>query len=176
MKGETVLNKVFLAIYYLLISKMPNSRYLRFFNTIRVLYIARILKLLPWDKTSYVEDDVYFGNGKNVKIGCHCEINEHVFIQGAEIGDYVMMAPYVSILNSTHNYSRTDIPMCFQGSQKNINPKIDNDVWIGKSAIIMPGIKIGNGSIIAAGAVVTKDVEPYSIVGGVPAKLIKKRK
>jgi maltose O-acetyltransferase len=49
-------------------------------------------------------------------------------------------------------------------------------VWIGRNAIIMPGVRIGKGSIVGAGAVVTRDVEPYSIVGGVPAKLIRKRK
>lgn len=52
---------------------------------------------------------------------------------------------------------------------------IGNDVWIGEGVSILPGIKIGDGAIIAAGATVTKDVEPYSVVGGVPAKLIKKR-
>ena len=52
---------------------------------------------------------------------------------------------------------------------------IQNDVWIGYNSLIMPGIKIGNGSIIASNSVVVKDVEPYSIVGGNPAKLIRKR-
>lgn len=55
------------------------------------------------------------------------------------------------------------------------NTVVGNDVWIGTEAIIMPGIKIGDGAIIAARAVVTKDVKPYTIVGGVPAKLIRKR-
>jgi maltose O-acetyltransferase len=53
---------------------------------------------------------------------------------------------------------------------------IEDDVWIGARVIILPGVKIGKGSIVGAGAVVTKDVEPYSIVAGVPAKLIRKRK
>ena len=52
---------------------------------------------------------------------------------------------------------------------------IGNDVWIGSNVLLLPGISIGDGAIIAAGAVVTKDIEPYSIVGGVPAKEIRKR-
>ena len=52
----------------------------------------------------------------------------------------------------------------------------EDDVWLGRNAIVMPGIKIGRGSIIGAGSVVTKDVEPFSVMGGVPATLIKKRK
>lgn len=53
--------------------------------------------------------------------------------------------------------------------------EIGNDVWIGSGALLLPGVHIGDGAIIAAGAVVTKDVEPYAIVGGVPAKIIRKR-
>ena len=87
-----------------------------------------------------------------------------------------MIAPNVSILNSTHNYQNIDLPLIMQGEEKNLNPVIEDDVWIGRNAVIMPSIKIGQGSIVGAGAVVTKDVEPYSIVGGVPAKFIKKRK
>lgn len=60
-------------------------------------------------------------------------------------------------------------------SYKRPAPIIGNDVWIGQNAIVLNGVKIGDGAIVAAGAVVTKDVDPYSIVGGVPAKIIKKR-
>lgn len=170
------MRKLLFILYYLLISRLPNTRNIYFFKYIRVFYIARFLKLLPWDKNSCVENNVYLSNGKNVKIGYDCHINENVFIQGAEIGDHVMIAPNATILNSTHNFYRTDIPMCKQGAAKAINPAIEDDVWIGRNAIIMPGVRICKGSIVASGAVVTKDVEKYSIVGGVPAKLIKRRK
>lgn len=57
----------------------------------------------------------------------------------------------------------------------NSPPIIENDVWVGSQSVILQGVKIGNGAIIAAGAVVTKDVTPYTIVGGVPAKVIRSR-
>lgn len=66
--------------------------------------------------------------------------------------------------------------MCQQGSLPKQKVTIGNDVWIGTRVVILPGVHIGNGSIIAAGAVVSKDVPKYAVVGGVPAKVIKYRK
>lgn len=162
-------------IYYAIICKLPNSRYSGIFNWIRKWYVSGILKIMRPHPLTKFQNRIYIGNGKNVKIGIHCQINENVFIQGAEIGNCVMIAPNVAILNSTHNFDRTDIPMIEQGALRYNNPIIEDDVWLGRNVIIMPGISIGKGSIIAAGAVVTKDVEPFSVMGGVPAKLIKCR-
>ena len=92
-----------------------------------------------------------------------------------KIGENVMMGPEVTILTHTHNIERTDIPMRQQGTiVKEVI--IGNDVWIGMRSIIMPGVKIGNGAVIGAGAVVTKDVPDNAIVGGVPSKIIRYRK
>ena len=66
--------------------------------------------------------------------------------------------------------------MMEQGFEEERPVVIGNDVWIGDRVIILPGVHVGDGSILAAGAVVTKDVPPYAIVGGVPAKLIRMRK
>lgn len=173
---ELMMYKIKLFIYYIFISKLPNSRFSNFFRKIRNWYVCDILKIMKRHNENYFEDNIYIGNGKNLTIGEFCHINENVFIQGANIGNHVMIAPNVSILNSTHNYQNIDLPMIMQGEVKGLNPIIEDDVWIGRNAVIMPNIKIGKGSIIGAGAIVTKDVEPYSIVGGVPAKLIKKRK
>ena len=63
-----------------------------------------------------------------------------------------------------------------QGYQETKQVVIEDDVWIGARSVILPGVKIGTGSIIAVGSVVKKDVEPFSIVAGAPAKLVKKRK
>lgn len=165
-----------LLIYYLVISKLPHSRLLKISNSIRCWYLSDILKILDKSPVNYFEPNVYFGNGEKITIGAHSHINENVFIQGANIGSFVMIAPNVAILSKSHQFSRTDMPMILQGESQEDIPIIENDVWIGRNAIIMPGVHIGIGSIIAAGAVVTKNVAPYSIVGGVPASVIRMRK
>lgn len=167
--------KVALCIYYLIIARLPNTKFIAFFNSVRVWYVSKILGVMKFHPSSIFEDNVYLSNGRAVSIGSYCHINERVFIQGAKIGNYVMIAPGVSILNDSHINSKIDMPMIMQGMSKKISPVIGNDVWIGRNAVIMPGVSIGNGAIIGAGAIVTKDVEPYSVVGGVPARIIKKR-
>ena len=92
------------------------------------------------------------------------------------IGKNVMMGPECHIYTAFHEYGRTDIPMIEQGYAARKPVVIGNDVWIGLRVIIMPGVHIGNGCIIGAGAVVTHDVPDYAVVGGVPAKIIRFRK
>lgn len=164
-----------LIFYYLVISRLPHSRYFNYINKIRVFYISKVLEIMEYHPDSVVEPNVYLSNGNNIEIGKLVHINENVFIQGASIGNCVMIAPNVAILNSSHKVERIDIPMIEQGDSLGENPVIASDVWIGRNAIIMPGVRIGAGSIVGAGAVVTRDVAPYSVVGGVPAKLIKNR-
>lgn len=112
--------------------------------------------------------DIHLGNNSGI------EVNRRVG-NGTYIGDNVMMGPEVIILTSNHSHARTDIPMLEQGLD-HMPVYIGNDVWIGTRAIILPGVKIGNGVIIGAGAVVTKDVPDFAIVGGVPAKVVKMRR
>lgn len=92
------------------------------------------------------------------------------------IGNDVMMGPECHIYTTNHLFNRTDIPMNLQGVSKEKPVIIGDDVWIGERVTILPGVKINNHSIIAACAVVTKDVPEYAIVGGNPAKIIKYRK
>lgn len=134
-----------------------------------------MLKVLKDRDGQRFQNNVYISNATNVRVGTFCHINENVFIQGAIIGNYVMIAPNVAILSSYHNYQRTDIPMVLQGEEKNMPPIIEDDVWIGRNAVVMPGVRIGRGVVVGAGAVVTADVSPFSVVGGVPAKLIRMR-
>ena len=74
-----------------------------------------------------------------------------------------------------HQFSRTDIPMRLQGHRQYQPVLIEDDVWIGARAIILPGLRIGKGAIVGAGSVVTKDVPPYAICVGNPARVIKSR-
>jgi len=93
---------------------------------------------------------------------------------GLKIGDNVRIGPHVVIYASNHIFNNPRIPIVEQGmSCKGIT--IEDDIWIGAGAIILDGVNIGEGSVIGAGAVVTKDIPPHSIVAGVPARIIKKR-
>ncbi|MBI5750778.1 MAG: acyltransferase [Hydrogenophilales bacterium] len=85
-----------------------------------------------------------------------------------------MIAQAVTIRDTDHGFDDVSIPMKSQGI--NTRPvKIEDDVWIGHGAIILRGVTIGAGAVVAAGALVNKDVPPYAIVGGVPAKVIRMR-
>jgi maltose O-acetyltransferase len=138
--------------------------------------MAKILKVIQFDKNSKFEYGVYISDARNLKIGKHVRINENVFLQGRiSIGDYVMIAPNVAIYSKTHNYHDINTPMVLSGESETRTVTIDNDVWIGINAVVLPGVTVGKGSIIGANSVVTKNVEPYSIMGGVPARLIRKR-
>ena len=120
----------------------------------------------------------YFGTGRNIEIGDYSGIGENCVIpKNTIIGKYVMMAPQVHIVANNHNFSNTETPMCFQGSPDNPPVTIiEDDCWIGTHVILTPGRRVKKGTIVAAGAVLTKDFDEYSIVGGNPAKLIRKRK
>lgn len=126
-----------------------------------------------WAKKSMIIGDNFY-IGRYSQIECD-----------AEIGNNVILGNYVALVGRyDHNYQQigTSIRLSSQIREKDytwygLKSKIiiDDDVWIGYGSIIMSGIKIARGSIIAAGSIVTKDVEPYSIVGGNPARFIKFR-
>lgn len=108
--------------------------------------------------------------GNNSGIGIRASLGGPV-----TIGDNVMMGPDCTFYSMNHAFDRLDIPMCQQGFQPVKEIVIGNDVWIGGHVIILPGVHVGDHAIIGAGAIVTKDVPPYAIVGGNPARVIKYR-
>ncbi len=116
--------------------------------------------------------------GEGLKIGNNSNIGPYSYIGCSgyiEIGNNVMMSPRVGLYAENHNFSTTDIPMKEQGVTRQ-SIIIEDDCWIASNTVILAGVTIGKGSVIASGSVVNKSVPPYSIVGGVPAKIIKNRK
>lgn len=119
--------------------------------------------------------------GEHVTIGNHCLINHNNVIQAGKsingtitIGNYVHTGTNVIMLAFNHGFYTRDIPSKEQDYLE-APIVIEDDVWIGAGVIILAGVTIGKGAIIASNAVVNKDVPPYTIVGGVPAKIIKNR-
>ncbi|MDO5526103.1 MAG: DapH/DapD/GlmU-related protein [Prevotella sp.] len=108
--------------------------------------------------------------GDNTRIGLHCTV-----IGPVEIGSNVNLAQGIVVTALNHNFTDCTRRIDEQGIST-AKVTIGNDVWIGANATVLPGVTIGNHSVVAAGAVVTKDVPSYSLVGGVPAKILKKLK
>lgn len=109
--------------------------------------------------------------GDNVVFANNCVIGGQ---GGLSIGSYVMIGNNSTIITANHGFSLPEVPMIRQ--KLDISPvAVGDDVWIGANVVILPGVKIGQGAVIGAGSIVTKDVEPYAIVAGNPAKLIRKR-
>ena len=110
----------------------------------------------------------------DVIIGDHTRVGLHNTVIGpVTIGSHVNLAQGITITALNHNFSETGRRIDEQGiSTKHVI--IEDDVWIGANAVILPGVRIGTHSVVAAGAIVTKDVPSHSLVAGVPAKVIKK--
>lgn len=124
-------------------------------------------------KKSHLHTHIRIYNPKNISIGNDSIIGEFTVLDGREkleIGSHVDIASEVMIYNSEHNINGK----YFEPISAKV--KIEDYVFIGPRAIILPGVTIGKGAIIAAGAVVTKDVPPYAVMGGVPAKIIGERR
>ncbi len=112
-----------------------------------------------------------------IKLGSRVTINEFCYLSGygnLDIGDDVLIGHRVSIVSSDHIFEDTNKTIRSQGIRGK-SVKISDDVWIGANSTILAGVTIGKGVIVAAGSVVTRDIPPFSIVGGVPAKILKKR-
>jgi len=147
-----------------------------FLKKVRMFFLMRFkYKLISYGKNFYCGKDLFISKnvlrvGHDVYIGNYSQINTKTFID-----DYSMLASYVSIIGGSHNYKLLGEPMRFSGDGGFRPVRIEKDVWIGHGVVIMHGVTIGEGSIVAAGSVITKNILPYTIVGGNPAKFIKKR-
>lgn len=130
--------------------------------------------------TNNVDESVYFGGksyissdlvaGKDVYIGPRC-----IIYPKTHIGDFTIFANDVFIIGGDHQFDKPGIPIQYSGRSPLRKTIIGKDCWVGARAIIMCGVKIGDGCIIAAGACVTKDLDEYGVYAGIPAKRIKDR-
>ncbi len=110
-----------------------------------------------------------------IKIGKDCLVGEYSVIRGqggVTIGDRVYTSPFTQIIAVNHVFDDPNRPFIEQGITAE-GIVIEDDVWLGAGAIITDGVRVGKGAVVAAGSVVTKDVLPHTVVGGVPAKVIK---
>lgn len=181
------------------------TQYLKeFFRPVRLLMIIRHFKQLRYYKKNNLKLGVYstitntkIGNHirigyncniKNSSLECHTYCNGNTNIRNAIIGKYTCIGSNVNICIAEHPTNLVSVHPAFYSNDKAFETFSDNnyfeeyekifignDVWIGSKSTIMNGVNIGDGAIIAYGAVVTKDVLPYSIVGGIPAKHLKFR-
>lgn len=134
---------------------------------------TQMSKLKFVGKNVIIKDEVMLISPSTISIDDYSMIGERCYIRGGGkimIGKYCQMANNVIIVTTNHLLDKD----LYYGNIENKDVIIGNNVWIGSGAKIMPGVKIGDNSVVGAGAVVTKDVEADIIVGGVPAKLIKK--
>lgn len=115
--------------------------------------------------------------GVGISVGARTSIGLNNFIHGGggvEIGENCLLGPSVSIFSENHIFEDPSRPVRDQGELR-ARVVIEDDVWIGSGATVLAGVTVGTGAVVAAGAVVTADVEPYSIVGGVPARSLGSR-
>jgi maltose O-acetyltransferase len=118
---------------------------------------------------------VFIADGRYLTIGNSSGIGSDSRVYGAIIGEHVIMGPGVLFLKDNHRYDDTAVSIGSQGITEPALPVVEDDAWIGERAIILPGRRVGRGAIVGAGAVVTRDVMPYEIVGGNPARPIGNR-
>jgi acetyltransferase-like isoleucine patch superfamily enzyme len=144
------------------------------FNYMRLIILKFFLCKV---KSSYISDGVTIWFPWRVEIGKNSSLNQGVIIDGfggVFIGSGVRIASYVCINTADHDFSEID-KYIFEQGYVCASVKIEDDVWIGASSCINKGVIIGKGAVIGSGSVVTKDIPPYAIAVGVPAKVIRYR-
>jgi len=168
---------IYTFLYYVVAKKLPMQPIpgYKFYYWLRYQLVKRIIK--KCGKNVVVKNNCYFGNGSNLSVGNFSQLGQNLKVSGpVSIGANVMMGPDVVIMAVTHDVSDLNKPMIDPSNLSIEEPVfIGDNVWIGTRVIILPGVSIGSNSIIGSGAVVTKSFENSSVIGGVPAKIIKKR-
>ena len=162
-------------LYYSIAKHLPVSySSIRIGQTALRRFCGRLM-LESCGKKVNIEKNAVFS--AKVSLGSRSGIGINARINGrCVIGNDVMMGTDCVIITRSHRHDRTDIPMMDQGFEEERPVFVGNDVWLGDRVIILPGVHIGDGCIIGAGSVVTRDIPPYSVAAGIPAKVIPDRK
>jgi maltose O-acetyltransferase len=159
-------------LYMILLNRIPSrNRNGGAVNALKHLMLKGLFKSIG--KNINIRPGIKFTSGRNISIGDNSGVGDRCFLQDIgeiSIGSDVLMGPEAMIFTANHQMKRDEL-LRNQGETVS-GVTIGDDVWIGARSIILPGVTVSNGAVIAAGAVVTRDVEPYTIVGGVPAKKI----
>lgn len=164
------------AFFFAIARRLPASTYRPFpWGAGLRRFFARGL-LAHCGRGANIEQGCEIVSPSSVRLGDYSGIGRHAYIAaGVTIGDYVMMAPEVVILTQNHEFADPTVPMARQGARPVQPVVIEDDVWLGQRAMILPGVTVGRGSIVGAGAVVAKSIPPYSIAVGNPARIIRSR-
>ncbi len=173
---KKIVHAICYALYYGFARHLPSSAvpYRLFARPLRGLLCRGMFK--SCGKKVNIEHGAFFASGRELELGDNSGLGLDCRVTGpVSIGRDVMMGPNVMIVTQNHETADTSIPMRLQTAPK-FKVTIGDDVWIGANVLILPGVTVGSGAILAAGAVVTKDVPPYAVVGGNPARVLKMRK
>lgn len=141
------------------------GRYIKSFYYRNKYHLKNVHPTVYYGGKSHISRDLVAG--RYVYIGPSCYIHPNVYI-----GEFTLLGDNVSIVGGDHRYNVVGLPILLSGRDKIKRTSIGKDCWLGSHSIIMSGVSIADGTIVAAGAVVTKDTEPYCIYGGVPARKI----
>lgn len=170
------MKRVYLALYYAFFQFWPMSPFPLYSMGYWMRYFLLRHLLRYCGSNVVVKSKAYVGDGSRISIGNNSQLGMNCRLNGdIEIGDNVLMGPDVVIMATSHRYDSIDIPMIDQGEAQEKPVRIGSDVWIGTRVVILPGVTIGDKSIIGAGAVVAKNVSPGDIVVGNPGRVVKNR-
>lgn len=123
-----------------------------------------------------IKHGAYFGSGSEVELGDRSQVGHNARLDhDVVIGDDVLMGPDVVMMSAGHAYEDPAVPINRQGQTERRPIHVGNDVWIGTRVVVLPGVRIGDGAVVGANAVVTRDVPPYAVVAGVPARVVRMR-
>lgn len=156
---------------YWLVGSLPGSIGILLRNMI-YLFLLKKKKGIVW-----VQPRVTIVQSNKFTVGRNCGINTGTYINakgGISFGDNVLVGSNVTISSGKHPIDGKEPPV-FQRPTEPLPIVIEDDVWIGANAVIMPGVTLKKGTVVGAGAIVTKNTEEYSVVAGVPAKVIRYR-